>query len=94
MKLIGEVQEAGYVLAILDFMKGNEGSVDFDKLKLNFNLRSISWLLDNDLLVSDTCEFENTRELRVSLGRRAESLYGVSWQERMDIIKSIDEAEE
>ena len=94
MKLIGAVQEAGYVLAILDFLKSNEGSVDFDKLKLKFELHAISWLLDNNLLVSNTCKLENTRELRVYLGIRAKSLYEVSWEKRIEIIESINEAEE
>ena len=94
MKLIGAVQEAGYVLAILDFLKSNEGSVDFDKLKLKFELHAISWLLDNNLLVSNTCKLENIRELRVYLGIRAKSLYEVSWEKRIEIIESINEAEE
>jgi hypothetical protein len=94
MKLIGEVQEAGYVLAILDFIKNNEESIDFDKLKLKFELHAIAWLLENDLLLTDICTFGNSKESRVWVGPRAKSLYKVSWEKRMEIIKSIDEAEE
>ena len=94
MGLIGEVQEAGYVLAILDFIKGNEESVDFDKLKLKFELHAIACLLGNELLMTDTCTFGNSKESRVGLGTRAKNLYEVSWEKRMEIIKSIDEAEE
>ncbi len=75
-------------------MKSNEESVDFDKLKLKFNSHAIAWLLGNDLLVTDTCTFENSRESRVWLGTRAKNLYKVSWEKRMEIIKNIDEAEE